>query len=227
MTLRAFFSQPPSLLVLVGLAGAAGPRAARGSVGPGLHRSPSTTPRNARQSSRSRGVLRSPSTTSPTEHNFHLHGPGCRRLDDVDDVGAEDVPAHPRRREVHVHLRRPPDPDGDIVHGRDAAAPIRRRRRIRRPSPRQRDAARPHGHRQAVKLTTSAGKAVKTLKAGPAVITVRDRSATRGVQAQRRRCHQLDEAAYVGTVDVERDAEGGHARLRGTPVLAGGKVKVS
>ena len=79
----------------------------------------------------------------------------------------------------------------------------------------------------AVKLTTSAGKAVKTLKAGPAVITVHDRSATRGGKLSGAGVSKSTKAAYVGTVTWKVTLKAGTLVYAGTPALTGGKVKVS
>ena len=52
---------------------------------------------------------------------------------------------------------------------------------------------------QAVTLRTPAGKAVKALKKGRAVITVRDRSATRGVKLSGAGVSRTTGVKFVGT----------------------------
>ena len=74
---------------------------------------------------------------------------------------------------------------------------------------------------QAVTLKTPAGKAVKALKAGRAAITVRDRSATRGVRLSGAGVSKSTGVTFVGTATWNVTAHEGHARLRERRAQAG------
>ena len=92
----------------------------------------------------------------------------------------------PGADEGHVHRRAPPPPTTPPPPRPTADA--RRRRGSSSPSP-----GRPS------RSTTPAGKAVKALKAGRAVITVRDRSATRGVRLSGAGVSKTTGVTFVGT----------------------------
>ena len=83
---------------------------------------------------------------------------------------------------------------------------------------------------QAVTLKTPAGKPVKALKAGRAAITVRDRSATRGVKLSGAGVSKSTGVTFVGTATWNVRLTKGtlvYASDARKPVLRGGRVPVS
>ena len=83
---------------------------------------------------------------------------------------------------------------------------------------------------QAVTLKTPAGKAVKALKKGRAAITVRDRSATRGVKLSGAGVSKATGVKFVGTATWNVLLKKGtlvYASDARKPVLRGGRVPVS
>jgi hypothetical protein len=83
---------------------------------------------------------------------------------------------------------------------------------------------------RAVTLRTAAGKAVKTLKTGRAVIAVRDRSATRGVKLSGAGVSKATGVKFVGTATWNVKLAKGtlvYASDARKPVLRGGRVPVS
>ena len=83
---------------------------------------------------------------------------------------------------------------------------------------------------QAVTLKTPAGKPVKALKAGRAAITVRDRSATRGVKLSGAGVGKSTGVTFVGTATWNVRLTKGtlvYASDARKPVLRGGRVPVS
>lgn len=224
MTLSRFLlAASVAALVIVGLAGAAGPEL-HGSVGPGFSISLTDANGNA-VNHLDPGAFSLTVDDKSNEHNFHLQGPGVDVTTTVDEVGQKTFQlnlvdgkytficdAHPTLMADSFTVgTSPPDPQ---------------------PTPRPTPT--PSATRlvltvtgSAVKLTTSAGKSVKALKAGPAVITVRDRSATRGGRLSGAGVSRSTKAAYVGTVVWKVTLKAGTLVYAGTPVLAGGKVKVS
>ena len=165
-------------------------------------------------------------------HNFHLFGPGGVDVaTDVAAVGVKTFSAQPRRREVHLPLRRPSGADDEHVRRRDATT----RRPRRHPNPPPPTTGTPTRlvltvTSQAVTLKTPAGKAVKALKAGRAVITVRDRSATRGVKLSGAGVSKATGVTFVGTATWNVTLTKGtlvYASDARKPVLRGGRVPVS
>jgi hypothetical protein len=83
---------------------------------------------------------------------------------------------------------------------------------------------------QAVTLRTAAGKAVKALKTGRAVIAVRDRSTTRGVKLSGAGVSKATSVKFVGTANWNVLLKKGtlvYASDARKPVLRGGRVPVS
>jgi len=83
---------------------------------------------------------------------------------------------------------------------------------------------------KALALTTPAGKAVKALPKGPAVITVRDRSARRGVRLSGAGVSRTTGVRFVGTVKWAVELSTGalvYASDPRKPVLRGGRVPVA
>ena len=79
-------------------------------------------------------------------------------------------------------------------------------------------------------LTTPAGKPVKTVSAGAAVITVRDRSATRGLRLTGAGVNRSTGARFVGTVVWEVKLSAGtlvYTSDARKPALQGGRVAVA
>jgi hypothetical protein len=226
MTLSRFLiAATVAALVLVGLAGAAGP-ALNGSVGPGYVIS--VTDANGNPVSHlDPGSFSLTVDDKSADHNFHLQGPGVDVSTTLDEIGQKTFQlnlvdgkytficdAHPNLMSDSFTVGTPP-PDPT-------------------PTPTPNPTPKPSATRlvltvtgSAVKLTTSAGKVVKTLKKGSAVITVHDRSATRGGKLSGAGVSKSTNAAYVGTVTWKVTLKAGTLVYAGTPALAGGKVKVS
>ena len=161
---------------------------------------------------------------------FSPPGTRRRRRDHGRRGRCEDVRAQPRQRELHVHLRRTPDADGRLVHGRDAApgvVSVHPAAAAPATSP-TRLVLTLTG--STIGFTTPAGKAVKALPAGSAVITVRDRSAARGAQLSGAGVSRSTTARFVGTVVWKVKLSAGtlvFASNAKKPLLRGGRVKVS
>jgi len=83
---------------------------------------------------------------------------------------------------------------------------------------------------QAVTLKTAAGKAVRALKAGKAVISARDQSAVRGIRLSGAGVSKTTGVKFVGTTTWTVDLKKGtlvYASDARAPVLRGGRVPVS
>jgi hypothetical protein len=80
---------------------------------------------------------------------------------------------------------------------------------------------------QKITLTTPAGKKVTTLPVGAVSITVKDRSAARGVTLRGAGITKSTGTKFVGTVTWKGKLASGTLVFTGTPKLAGGKVLVS
>jgi hypothetical protein len=226
MTLSRFLlAASVAALVLVGLAGAAGPEL-HGSVGPGYVISLTDASGNA-VNHLDPGAFSLTVDDKSTDHNFHLSGPGVDVSTTLDDVGQKTFQlnlvdgkytficdAHPTLMADSFTVGTPPPDPTPTPHPTPKPTPAATKLVLTVTG-------------SAVKLTTSAGKAVKTLKAGPAVITVRDRSARRGGKLSGAGVSRSTKAAYVGTVTWKVTLRAGTLVYSGTPVLAGGKVKVS
>ena len=122
-------------------------------------------------------------------------------------------------------LRSAPDPDERIVHGR--ASPCRHRHRLQR---NLLSGSTSQSRQRRCTLTTPAGKPVKALAAGPAVITVRDRSAVRGVRLAGAGVGRSTTVRFVGTVTWKVNLSAGtlvYGSDARKPVLKGGRVPVS
>jgi hypothetical protein len=79
---------------------------------------------------------------------------------------------------------------------------------------------------QKITLTTPAGKKVTKLPVGVVSITVKDRSATRGVKLRGAGITKSTTTKFVGTVVWKGKLASGTLLFAGTPTLAGGKVLV-
>lgn len=210
-----------AVLVLAGVAGAEGTPLS-GTVGPGFAIS-------LRDAAGAPVRQLDPGTYSLTvddkseEHNFHLQGPGGVDVStEVDAIGAKTFSVtlvdgkytflcdpHPTRMV------------GSFTVGTPAAAPpvttVPTRLVLTVTS-------------KAVTLATPAGKPVKALTVGPAVITVRDRSAVRGVRLGVAAGSWSTTVKFVGTVTWKVKLSAGtlvYGSDARKPVLRGGRVPVS
>ena len=83
---------------------------------------------------------------------------------------------------------------------------------------------------KSVRLSTSAGRRVKSIAPGSAVITVRDRSSTRGIRLTGAGVSRSTGVRFVGTVTWRVKLVAGslaYGSGPGKPVLRGGRVTVS
>ncbi len=131
---------------------------------------------------------------------------------DIEGVGAKTFSVSLVEREVHVPLRRAPDLDEGHLHGgnsdraasdEDSSGGIPRTYATWFCVPR----------RTGLSLTTAAGARVKALSAGPAVITVRDRSTLRGMRLIGAGVNRKSGVGFVGTATWKVTLTRGHARL--------------
>lgn len=210
-----------SALLLAGVAGADGAQL-RGSVGPGFTIALS-------DGSGVPVTHLDPGTFSLTvddksdEHDFHLQGPGGVDVaTEVDAVGEKTFSlalvdgkyaffcdAHPTRMVGTFTVgTAPPEPP-------PAKAPVRLVLTVTA---------------KAIGLATPAGQPVKTVTAGTAVITVRDRSATRGLRLSGPGMSRATGVRFVGTVIWKVKLSAGtlvYTSDARKPVLRGGRVAVS
>jgi hypothetical protein len=166
-----------------------------------------------------------------TEHNFHLTGPGGVNVStDVDATGTKSFPltlvngtynficdVHPATMAGLFTVGTPPPattppPSGGGGGGGTTTATTKLVLTVTG---------------GAVTLRTPAGKKVTSLRSGPASISVRDRSSTRGVVLRGAGASKSTTAAFVGTVTWKVTLSSGTLTFAGKPALAGGKVKVS
>ena len=208
-------------LVLAGVAGAEG-TPLRGTVGPGFTIA-------LRDAAGAPVRQLDPGTYSLTvddkseEHNFHLQGPGGVDVStEVEAVGVKTFSVtlvdgkytflcdpHPTRMVGTFTVGTPP------ATPPATPAPTRLVLTVTR---------------KAVTLATPAGKPVKALAAGSAVITVRDRSATRGVRLAGAGVSRSTRVPFVGTVTWKVNLSAGtlvYGSDARKPVLRGGRVPVS
>ena len=182
--------------LLVGIAGADGAPTSRRSVGPGFSISLGGRIRAAPSRISTPGTFSLTVDDRSDEHNFHLSGPGRRRRLDhgrrtsgrrrspltlVDGTYTFFCDAHPTRMK------------GSFTVGTAAS---RARRRLRRPPSRPRSSSSPSRRKARRRLRRSAGKPRQVrCNPGPVVITVRDRSATRGVRLSGAGVSRIDAAS--------------------------------
>jgi len=161
------------------------------------------------------------------EHNFHLFGPGA--VDVATDVTAVGV------KTFSVTLV-----DGTYTYVCDLH-PVQMKGTfvVGTPPPANPPPPPPTGTTtrlvltvtsQAVTLKTAAGKAVKSLKTGRAVVSVRDRSATRGAKLSGAGVSRTTGVKFVGTATWNVKLTKGtlvYTSDARKPVLRGGRVPVS
>jgi hypothetical protein len=160
-------------------------------------------------------------------HNFHLRGPGVDVGTDVEAVGVKTFSVtfadgtytylcdlHPTQMKGTFTVGNAPPPTTPPP----PTAPVTPTELVLTVTSR------------AVTLKTPAGKAVKALKKGRAVITVRDRSATRGVKLSGAGVSRTTGVKFVGTASWSVKLVKGtlvYASDARKPVLRGGRVPVS
>ena len=208
-------------LLLVGVAGAEGTQL-RGSVGPGFGISLGDGS-GAAVTHLDPGAFSLTVDDKSDEHNFHLQGPGG--VDVATEVAAIETKtfsvtlvdgrytffcdAHPSRMTGTFTAGTPPPAPPP------ARPPVRLVLTVTA---------------QAIGLATPAGKPVKALTAGAAVITVRDRSAVRGVRLAGAGVSRSTTAKFVGTATWKVKLSAGtlvYGSDTRKPVLKGGRVPVS
>lgn len=209
-------------LVLVGTVGAAGP-VLNGSVGPGFSISLRDTA-GAQVTRLDAGEFTLVVDDKSEEHNFRLKGPGVNVATSVEETGKQSFDVTlVNGRYTFVCDPHPSQMTGSFTVGEDVSPPSA-------------PAAKPPLRlvltvtAKAVTLTTAVGKPVKKLASGPAVITVRDRSATRGVRLAGAGVGRSTTVRFVGTVIWKVKLAPGtlvYASDARKPVLKGGRVPVS
>lgn len=213
-----------SALVLVGVAGGAAGPGLRGSVGPGFAISLTDASGNA-ITHLDPGAFSLTVDDKSAEHNFHLQGPGVDATTTVDEVGAKTLAlnlvdgkytficdAHPTLMADSFTVGTAPSESSPPP---PAPAPTRLVLSLTGTT---------------IGFTTPAGKAVKALPAGSAVITVRDRSAARGAKLSGAGVSRSTTARFVGTVVWKVKLSAGTLAFASTtkkPLLRGGRVTVS
>lgn len=219
--LRAVVTICAAALVLVGVAGAEGTQL-DGSVGPGF----------AISLVDGSGVAvkhLDPGTFSLTvddkadEHNFHLQGPGGVDVrTEIEAVGVKTFSVtlvdgkYTFFCDPHVTRM-----TGTFTVGTQPAAP---------PATTAATRLVLTVTTRAVTLTTPAGKRITTLPAGPVVISVRDRSATRGVRLRGAGVSRATGVRFVGTLNWAVKLTAGtlvYTSDARKPLLPGGRVAVS
>ncbi len=215
-----------SALVLVGVAGGAAGPGLNGSVGPGFAISLTDASGNGIKHL-DPGAFSLTVDDKSAEHNFHLQGPGVDATTAVDEVAVKTFSlnlvdgkytficdAHPTLMADSFTVGTPP-PGSSTPPPASAPAPTRLVLSLTGTT---------------IGFTTPAGKAVKALPAGSAVITVRDRSAARGAKLSGAGVSRSTTARFVGTVVWKVKLSAGtlvFASNTKKPLLRGGRVTVS
>ena len=161
------------------------------------------------------------------DHNFHLMGTGVDVMTTVDEVAVRTFSlnlvdgkytficdAHPTRMTGSFIVGTPPPPTPPPPPSA-AKSPTRLVLTLTGTT---------------IGLTTPAGKPVKALTSGSAVVTVRDRSAVRGAQLGGAGIRRSTSASFVGTVVWKAKLSPGtivYTSNGKRPALRGGRVKVS
>lgn len=207
-------------LVLVGTVGAAGTQL-NGSVGPGF--TISVKDGSGAQVTRlDAGAFTLTVEDKSDDHNFRLKGPG---VDVATEIETQETKTFALNlvdgKYTFVCDPHPSRMNGSFTVGEVVAPP---------------PAAKPPVRldltvtSKVVSLTTPAGKPVKALARGQAVITVRDRSAARGVRLAGAGVSRSTTVKFVGTVTWKVKLSAG-TLVYGSdvrkPVLKGGRVPVS
>jgi hypothetical protein len=207
--------------VAVGTVGAAGTQL-NGSVGPGFAISLKDGS-GATVTRLDAGAFTLTVDDKSEEHNFHLRGPGVDVSTDIETTGTNTFPLDL----VDGKYTFVCDPHAGQMRGSFIVGEV-----TTTPPPATKPAVRLSltVTSKAVTLTTPTGKPVTALSVGQTVITVRDRSAARGVRLTGAGVNRSTTAKFVGTVtwtvklSAGSLAYGSDARK---PVLKGGRVPVS
>jgi plastocyanin len=159
-------------------------------------------------------------------HDFHLFGPGVDATTTVEGVGVKTFSVNlVDGKYTYVCDLHPVQMKGSFTVGTVPSTPP-----PPTPSPATTTRLVLTVTSQAVALKTPAGKAVKALKAGKAVISVRDRSATRGIRLSGAGVSKTTGVTFVGsttwTVKLKKVTLVYTSDAR-APVLRGGRVPVS
>ena len=208
-------------LVVVGAVGAAGTQL-NGSVGPGFTIALKDGS-GARVTRLDAGAFMLTVDDKSDEHNFHLFGPGVDVSTEIDTIGTKTFALDLVNGKYTFIC----DPHAGRMSGSFTVGEV-----TTTPPP----AAKPPVRlnltvtSKVVTLTTPAGKPVKALAAGSAVVTVRDRSAARGVRLAGAGVSRSTTVEFVGTVTWKVKLSAGtlvYASDARKPVLKGGRVPVS
>jgi hypothetical protein len=159
-------------------------------------------------------------------HNFHLFGPGGVDVTTtVEGVGLKTFTAtFVDGSYTYVCDLHPVQMKGTFSVGTPPSTPPAT------PSPTQTTKVVLTVTSQAVTLKTPAGKAVRTLKTGKAVISARDRSAARGIRLSGAGVSKTTGVKFVGTTTWTVNLKKGtlvYTSDARAPVLRGGRVPVS
>ena len=209
-------------LVLVGVVGAETP--VRGTVGPGFTIS-LLDAAGVRVTQLPAGPITLTVDDKSEEHSFHLQGPGGVDVaTSVEEIGVQTLSAtlvdgkytffcdpHPTQMtgSFTVGAGPPPPPPPPTL------TPVRIVLTVTA---------------KAITLTTPSGAPVRSLRVGAVVVTVRDRSATRGVRLQGAGVSRSSTVGFVGTVTWKVKLSAGtlvYASDARKPVLRGGRITVS
>ena len=208
-------------LVLVGTVGAAGTQLS-GSVGPGFTISLKDAS-GAQVTRLDAGAFTLTVDDKSEDHNFRLKGPGVNVATSIEATGTETFELNlVNGRYTFVCDPHPSQMNGSFTVGEVTTTPPP----VAKPPVRLNLTV----TSKAVTLTTPAGKPVKALAAGPAVITVRDRSAARGVRLAGAGVSRSTTVKFVGTVTWKVTLTQGtlvYGSDARKPVLKGGRVPVS
>ena len=217
-----------SALIVAGVAGAAGSQL-NGSVGPDFTISLEDDG-NGKVTHLDPGEFSLVVDDRSDFHNFHLRGPGVDVGTGIETQGRKTFPVTlVDGTYTFVCDAHPGDMRGTFTVGQVAPAPTPV------PGPAKPGTTSPTRltltvTSRAVRLTTPQGKAVKKLSTGRAVITVRDRSAARGVRLVGAGVRRSTTVTFVGTktwtVQLVKGTlvYGSDARK---PVLKGGRIPVA
>ena len=216
-----------SALLLGGVAGAAGPTLL-GSVGPGFAIALVDASGNS-VTHLDPGAVSLTVDDKAADHNFHLTGPGVDVATTLDEIAVKTFSlnlvdgryafvcdAHPTLMASSFTVGTPP---AQSTPPPTPSSPTKQPTRLLLTLT-----------GSAISLTTPAGTSVKSLAAGSAVITVHDRSATRGVRLSGAGVSRSTSATFVGTVVWKVKLSTGTIHYESNakkPLLRGGVVKVS
>lgn len=221
--LRALLTIGGCGLVLVGAAGADGTEL-RGSVGPGFVISLQDAS-GASVTKLDPGTFNLVVDDKSSDHNFRLQGPGVNVATDVAGTGTKTFSITLTNGRYTFVC----DPHAGSMVGSFTVGAVTDTTPA--PTPKPTPSAKTRlvltVTGKSVTLTTPAGKPVKATVAGPASITVRDRSTARGGTLRGAGVSKSTTASFVGNVTWNVTLSAGTLVFGGKPALAGGRVTVS